>query len=99
MLSAKKKLLPLVFGLAIISLLILTPVFIISHCQHDCPGHDCPVCAQISSVQNTLKQPALTTMAGVWVAAALLLVPAPGPALFRRRHGRTLVALKIRMNK
>jgi hypothetical protein len=97
MLSANKKL--LLCGLALISLLLLTPAFIISHGQHDCPGHDCPVCAQVSLLQNTSKQPALAAMASPWAAAALWLIPALGPALSRRRHGRTLVALKIRMNK
>lgn len=74
-------------------------LFLVKEANHDCTGEDCPICAQISEAENTLKNlgngnPAVS---GVAVTAAVYFLLA-FVGIFCAIPYATLVAQKVRMN-
>ncbi|MDR1397582.1 MAG: hypothetical protein LBJ14_07605 [Desulfarculales bacterium] len=88
---------PVLFSLLFMSFFLLSPVFTISHADHDCSGEQCPVCAQINSAQQMSKQMAPAGghfFTAVSAPAFFMSVLAMAGTVFCL----TPVTLKIRMN-
>ncbi|WP_313529365.1 hypothetical protein [Anaerotignum sp.] len=47
----------------IAAFLVLSFAYEIKEANHDCMGHDCPVCAQIQSIENSRQQLSLAVVA------------------------------------
>lgn len=84
---------------ALVAVRVAAAVFIAHAADHDCPGHDCPVCELILVCESNLRllgsgyAPAPVAV----VAAVLFLAVLPARAVRHRVH-LTPVALKVRLN-
>ncbi|NLT58885.1 MAG: hypothetical protein GXX99_07995 [Clostridiales bacterium] len=87
----------LICGLFVLGLLLAT-TWIIRHADHDCVGHDCPVCALLHAVEKLLKPLSPAALGCACAFAGLGFASAfsrKGPT---RGGLATLTALKTRLN-
>jgi hypothetical protein len=75
----QKRLIPLVLTASLLFAALSAEIFIFTHFDHDCCGLDCPVCLQIQTAQNILKE------LGLAFAAIFLIGFAFKPTLAAKR--------------
>lgn len=98
--STMKKLTALLVCICITAAFLLSAWFIASHADHDCPGQDCPTCAQIQYCANIFQKLGAGLDAFVpsaWLLAAVLLCSLLA-VKFPDRAQDTPVKLKVRLN-
>lgn len=95
---SKKRLLAMLFCVCFIAVSLLTTTFIITHADHDCAGHDCPVCAQIHLAENLLKQLSMVTSCFAFTFAGLLAILSAFALIIPHIDLATPVTLKVKMN-
>ncbi len=90
------------FGLmlCLVAVLSLSTLFIVTHADHDCIGHDCEICYEINGCVAAVQRmsEALGTGASFLLCACAFLLCM---VLFyaKEKHcAETLVALKIRLD-
>ena len=96
--QTKKRILVLLVCVALILVYSLSLSFIIEYTQHDCTGHDCPICTQIHAAHNILKQIVTVIVYLVLLCAGMfLLLPLlQNNAIYTILS--TLFCFKVRMN-
>lgn len=88
----------LVVCLGIAVTFLLSTWFIISHVDHDCIGEHCPVCAQIQTVENLLKQINMGNISALDVFSNLLLAVTLINYINTYEDITSPITLKVRMN-
>lgn len=53
--TQQKRILALLLSIAVILFLLSSSAFIVTHADHDCVGENCPVCEQLYSCAQNLK--------------------------------------------
>lgn len=98
--QSKKQFFAILFCVCFIASSLLTTTFIIRHADHDCAGHDCPVCAQIHSAVNLLKQfgMGMACLTFAFVFADLFATLNHFSSVTLHIDLATPVTLKVRMN-
>lgn len=82
----------------IAAFLVLSFAYEIKEANHDCIGHDCPICAHIQSVENSRQQLSLAVVA--FGASLALLIHAITMVLSHVVHfcACSPVQLKVKLN-
>lgn len=99
MYSKKQKTVAMIACMAFLLVTLCSILFIVKEANHDCTGENCPICAQISEVENTLKKlgngdPAVST---VTVSTVIWLFIALVGSIYAVPY-TTPVTQKVRMN-
>lgn len=94
----RRKLLALMTAVAIFFVMLSAVFYIVVEVDHDCKGHDCPICEQISICENTLKNLCVTARI-VLVYPVLIYVLSSilgdwGKSILRH----TLITLKVKLS-
>lgn len=92
------KILAAVLCVCIAAFLVLSFAYEIKEANHDCIGHDCPICAHIQSVENSRRQLSLAVV--TFGASLALLIHAITVALLHAVHfcKCSPVQLKVKLN-
>ncbi|WP_195268088.1 hypothetical protein [Eubacterium sp. 1001713B170207_170306_E7] len=96
--TKNKKILTLLLAIFFVLFFFLSTAFMTEEAHHDCVGDGCPICMQLSALQNFFKQ--LDT--GNALAAAVLVIHLIFFCAILKRDAHFLpvspVSLKVRMN-
>lgn len=92
------KILAAVLCVCIAAFLVLSFAYEIKEANHDCIGHDCPICAHIQSIENSRRQLSLAVVA--FGASLALLMHAITIAFSYVAHfcACSPVQLKVKLN-
>ncbi len=84
---------------ALVAVWVFAALFIAEAADHDCSGHDCPVCALILVCESNLRLlgSGYAPPPAAMVAAVVFLAVLPARAVRHRIH-ITPVRLKVRLN-
>ena len=86
------------FAAVLLALLLCSAAFLIAHADHDCPGEDCGVCAQLAAVVSGFAHTGLALLAAACVCGLAYTLKtsvfAPAGAL----SAFTLTKSKVRLN-
>ena len=95
----RKSLLAAVILICFVAVVLLSSLFIVTHIDHECTGHDCPICHQIQIAENSLQQ--------IGICLVVFFFSIVATFRFRKmlcRNGYNIVlsvspvSLKVRMN-
>lgn len=95
--KTERRLVSILIAMAVVFVMLGSIFYIAVEANHDCTGHDCPICEQISACKNFLKT--LCTAVGVaGTYAALIFVLCSIPVCWEKIvFPRTLVTLKVKL--
>lgn len=96
--TKKNRLVAIILALTVFFVMLSSVCFIVAQADHDCVGEDCPICYQISTSENTLKN--LGNVAVIVAFAALLTYSVVNLSAYAEKHSinTTLVSLKIKLS-
>ena len=91
--------LALILSVAMLTILLASSVFVVSHADHDCDRehHHCLICEQISLCTQHLKTISSAVAAPLMLAAALGIVLVTVPYFVPVRVRGTLVTCKVKL--
>ncbi|AUS97040.1 hypothetical protein CDQ84_12650 [Clostridium thermosuccinogenes] len=88
----------LILCICVAAALFFSTWFILSHADHDCTGDQCPVCAEIQTAENLLKQVGLVGFCILFSFSNHLSSYSSGKYTLCYVNNITPVTLKVRMN-
>lgn len=96
--NKKSRILATLLCVCIVAFLVLSFTYEIKEANHDCTGHDCPVCAQIQSIENSRQQLSLAVVS--FGTSIVLLIRAMGIVLSHDTLfcASSPVQLKVKLN-
>lgn len=94
----KMKRMAVFFCVLFIAAALLTTFFIIEHADHECSGHDCPICAQIHTVESLVKQISTAVVGMGFTIGRFLTIFVCITGFLYLAKLFSLVRLKVRMN-
>ncbi len=94
----KKSVIALIISAALIITIIFSAGYIVKEAEHDCTGHDCPICANIWTFVHRMQ--ALGFFCAILLLALIGVYKHKFISLLRTEfeHGSTLVNLKIKLS-
>ncbi len=82
----------------IVAFMLFSAFFIASEANHDCTGHDCPICVLIQQCENNLRQMGCGALALVSVIIPVVSIFIFAYFSICNLTQETLVSMKIRLN-
>ena len=83
--------------IATVLVMLFSCIFISNHVNHECTGHDCPVCAVVSQCENNLKT--IGAVIAVCIGLFLFVQVAKAENILDLAFvADSLISQKVRMN-
>ena len=86
------------FAAVLVALLLCSAAFLIAHADHDCPGEDCSVCAELAAVVSDFANTGLALPAAACLCALILPLKTGVFAPAGAHSAFTLIKSKVRLN-
>ena len=96
--AKKMRIIAAITAIIVLVVMLFSAAYIAAEADHDCTGEHCPICQQISTCENTLKQSSLAVVALAITAGLAYFYCALAPMAIRAEEHITLITLKVKLS-